>query len=406
MNHVSNINEICLGGSAQSYVFIRFAYVFFLVGLFVSVIFDPSNQIFGLKTILFYCFSVVSLFILVSRRIENSYYLLVFLMGVLMPAAFFAVGFLRGMNWDSDWAFSTVKSHFFLFSVVFFALNAVLVLRVFMFFCFSLSIAIVLMFLGVSANFAPAVDLSKWLTFGVETAKIGYRAYGDISLPMIYYKTSVLLIIGVGLLGLVKDKNRFLLMCFFSAALFLSGTRANIIASCFLILVYVMHYWVKSVQSKAVLMIVLVPLGAYALFVVMSNFLSPDEQSNIVKSIHLQSYIDTFREDPWVFLVGQGFGSGFYSIYHAGVVYETELTLLELLRRGGVGVLLLFCVMFLYPIVKARHYLFKASFLMYFLVSSTNPLLISSTGMLALAIGYTYLLVEKISESEIGGGHV
>ena len=310
------------------------------------------------------------------------------------------------MDWDAVWAFSTVKSHFFFCSLIFFALNSVVVVRVYLFFCLFLSIAIVVLFFGVSVNFLPALDLSNWLTFSVETAKIGFRTYGDFLLPMIYYKTSVLLIIGVGLLGLVEDKKRFLIMCLFSAALFLSGTRANILASFFLMLVYFLCYWVKSVRGRGLLMLILVPLGAYTFFMMMSQFLRPDELSNTVKSFHLQSYMGTFREDPWVFLVGQGLGSGFYSVYYEGVVYETELTLLELLRRGGVSAVLTFCVIFLYPVFKARRYLFKASFLMYFLVSSTNPLLISSTGMLALAMGYIYLLVEKCSNPEMGGGHV
>lgn len=395
-----------LEGNEWGYNLIKFVYMSFSVGLLISVFFDPSNQIFGLKTILFYCFAVVSVFVLLSSAIDKRFLLFVFVIGVFLPVTLAAVGFYRSINWDSVWAFNIVKSHFFIFSLVFFAPIASFVFRVFLLFCFFLSLAIVALFLGVSLNYPPAVGLSSWLTFGVENAKIGTRVYGDLLLPMIYYKTSVLLIIGLGALGLVRSNSRCLMVCFFSIALFLSGTRANILASFFLLMVYFFQYWVTSKQVKKFLMLIFIPAGAYALLIIMSHFLDPDEISITVKSFHLQSYLLAFREDPWALLVGQGYGSGFYSIYHEGIVYETELTLLELLRRGGIGSFLTVVAVFLYPVFQAKDYLFKASFLAYFLVSSTNPLLISSTGMLALSMGYIYLLIEKAGGSNMGGRHV
>ena len=120
------------------------------------------------------------------------------------------------------------------------------------------------------------------------------------------------------------------------------------------------------------------------------------EISNQVKAAHLQSYMELFETHPIYLLLGQGPGTAFYSEGFHAMTYTTEWTYMELLRCYGAFSLLIFAVM-IYPITqlyKLRHDKRVAAmifaYIFYLLIAGTNPLLISSTGMLVLLTIYSY----------------
>lgn len=121
------------------------------------------------------------------------------------------------------------------------------------------------------------------------------------------------------------------------------------------------------------------------------------EASNVVKFGHLTSYWQLFDEHPIYFLFGQGPGTAFYSEGFNQVVYKTEWSYLELLRCFGIFSLGIVFVFFK-PLVtfwKQRNlddftYCMFWSYLSYLAIAGTNPLIMSSTGMITLLMAYSY----------------
>ena len=78
------------------------------------------------------------------------------------------------------------------------------------------------------------------------------------------------------------------------------------------------------------------------------------------------------------------------------MTYTTEWTYMELLRNYGIFSLLIFAVM-VYPLTQLyklrrdrRVAAMMFAYIFYLLIAGTNPLLISSTGMLVLLTIYSY----------------
>lgn len=104
-----------------------------------------------------------------------------------------------------------------------------------------------------------------------------------------------------------------------------------------------------------------------------------------------------FEHYPEYYIFGQGVGSWIYSIGFKESVTQTEWTYIELLRTCGLYSLLTFALLF-YPIKKMKDILQKnvtlgvlLAYVMFILIAGTNPLLISSTGMVVLLMVYSYL---------------
>lgn len=120
------------------------------------------------------------------------------------------------------------------------------------------------------------------------------------------------------------------------------------------------------------------------------------EVSNQIKTAHLRSYMELFETHPLYLLLGQGPGTAFYSEGFHSMTYTTEWTYMELLRNYGIFSLLIFAVM-VYPFTQLyklrrdrRVAAMMFAYIFYLLIAGTNPLLISSTGMLVLLTIYSY----------------
>ena len=97
-------------------------------------------------------------------------------------------------------------------------------------------------------------------------------------------------------------------------------------------------------------------------------------------------------------LLGQGPATEFYSIGFRKMTLKTEWTYLELLRNYG-----MLCLPILYVILRPLFELIKLSFkydsaltiaaayIIYLVIAGTNPLLLSSTGMLVILSAYSFL---------------
>jgi hypothetical protein len=218
-----------------------------------------------------------------------------------------------------------------------------------------------------------------------------------LGLGSFYYKTSAVLVISLGyslqrvLWGDSRKWVHCFLVLFYAAAIVASGARANLLGAVlvfgFLIFRKIDEkFGRKSAFLFGTLLLALV-VGAAA-----KQFLNPQEASNQVKLQHYRSYLAEFSENPHVLIWGQGLGTSFYTSGFDRYTAVTELSYLDLLRQFGIPLTLLLGGLLTLPMIWAvkkgatrylNPYLVPA-YLGYLFIAGTNPLLVSSTGLLVV----------------------
>ena len=123
----------------------------------------------------------------------------------------------------------------------------------------------------------------------------------------------------------------------------------------------------------------------------------PGEASNAIKYAHLTSYSILFESHPEYVLFGQGPGSIFYSAGFGRWTTLTEWTYIELIRNYGLFSLV-FMTVVLIPVYKllkqhrnAQAFGIFGAYMGFLFIAGTNPLLVSSTGMIVILSAYSYV---------------
>lgn len=177
-----------------------------------------------------------------------------------------------------------------------------------------------------------------------------------------------------------------------------SGTRMTILFPFLVMGVILFHFYHRKRYYNYVLYPLLVLAGLLFVFLVIKLMADTSEPSNIVKYAHLTSYKKLFDECPSYLLWGQGPGTRFYSEGFHRMSLQTEWTYVELVRYMGVFALLVLAL-FLWPICQLWKYsrqdelcwVLGSAYVVYLIIAGTNPLLLSSTGMFALLLIYSFL---------------
>lgn len=180
-----------------------------------------------------------------------------------------------------------------------------------------------------------------------------------------------------------------------------SGTRSTMLLPLTIIgLAFFQSVWSSRYLKLFMLPLLLIASFAF-LFLVYKLASEKGEISNYVKYGHLTSYMRQFEHFPEYYIWGQGVGSWIYSIGFKESVTQTEWTYIELLRTCGLFSLLTFALL-LYPIKKMKDMLqsdvtkgILLAYVMFILIAGTNPLLISSTGMVVLLMAFSYIAKAK-----------
>ena len=267
--------------------------------------------------------------------------------------------------------------------------NIVFILRAF---------GVLVIFAFIFFKLAIASDVLMFISDN-DVARFGYRTCGEFRVPFIYFFASPML-----LTLLAYDVNRLLekrtiwhvfILIIPIAGLILSGTRANIILACggvFIVCLWQVRY---SVMARRLLWFG----GLFFLFCVLvlgqeliTGMVDPLEHGNSAKIAYLSTYLKIFSE-PLNLLVGQGFNAHAWSDDFAGIRFgtasKTELTYLELLRVFGLPVssffffILCWLITSLYKLPSQYQWLGPA-IILNLLVSTLNPYLFSTNGMLLL----------------------
>lgn len=380
-----------------------------LILFFIDIFVDPPNNIFHIKYLLF-----VSIFGLWLCKIYmNGLYVnkpLVFItifISILLPVYGLSIGIINSvLNSNELNAILYFNSFFFfLLAIVAFDLRLDLT-KIFVYTSLSLVLLTLITYLILIFDTNQYLNLYRYLVINKKVAIFTLRIFGGIPVMQLFYKAVPVLVISLSyfLFKLFKQNSHYKFLDItislgIGITLILSGTRANIIAVILVTISYL--YWFLYNKSKRGFLffnIILIICLIIAIPYIFNIFFDPNETSNSVKLGHTQSYMEIFNKYPFQFLFGEGFGSEFFSKGVNNYVQVTELTYLEIIRVFGIFVSLIFFVILLLPVIieiirKDFDYLF-IGYVVYLFVSGTNPLLLSSTGMIVLVLVYSSLFIK------------
>ena len=374
---------------------------FFFGLLLLVTILDPGNDIFKLKEVFFVLTVLIGLvncarFISLNVLVGSIFFSLVF------PILWTFLGYLFNYNFSPEYAVMYLKSIAF-----FLLINVSLDERIDFSKQFAIStmvlipITIFIFFIVDEFQVADVFFLKFEKTF-----LISKRAFGGFVFnPVVFYKTSPLLIFG---LSYVCQKNRFkysiinfmaIIACI--VTMIISGTRANMAGS-FIIVIY--FFYRNYVSISKIRKSVFWSFFAVISFLFLVPFLSQyvfdvNEQSNETKLSIINDYFSLWSNNFLSIFFGQGLGGGFDTV-DRGISYLAEPTYFEIIRMFGLigGIIFFFFLimpLFLFLNSKSsslfeRNYYMLVAYIIYILIEfPSNPLLLSSTGMVVMVVIYS-----------------
>ncbi len=385
--------------------------------LWIAAVFDPIGKVFGARYFALGSIYFLLLIMCIMRPdsfVANRFYWIIFsFFCLIIPGYGLIVGFFRGglVSEFRDTSYIAagvlfgcsivyLKNDFLKIGVA--ALIASLRL---------LSLVIIYTLIIYLCDFS-----TDYIYFFVENeaAFLGSREYGGIIFYYFYFIASPMLIFLV-----VYESWRFLdkpslygflLLYLAVVALFLSGTRVNMLLAIFTIpLVFL---W-KRFSTFTLFLLPLILLFIVLLFKIfpvdfIGAMFSSDEYSNKTKINLLNGYASIFA-NPLNLIFGQGFNAHVWSFEFSKMVGDAskvELTYIEMFRVFGVLIGTLFLIM-LYIIIRGlgrvsySYQWLAPAFFLYLLMSTLNPYIFSTNGMLPIGL-LAVVLGKHILYSRVG----
>lgn len=366
---------------------------------------DPTNTILHKKDI---AFILIVLFSIVAYKpkMDNLPYIIMCVCGITIP---WILSLMRMIPNDDEEVLAAFKS----ISPIILLLwvdryDIIKIARIPVVLC---CILCLILYIIVSSDAAYEAGFWLFMKQYDYPINISRRSFLGIEILAFYLKSCVsfLMVFAYYMLTVMKKKNfkisTILALSIIIAYFLVSGTRSTMLVPFFLFIVIAARIYKNTQYYKYLIYPIIALLAISFLVVLVSMATETGEYSNEIKYGHIGSYIELFEENPMYLLLGQGPGTGFYSEGFGKFVYRTEWSYLDLLRCYGVLSLLIIYV-FAKPLItfwKKRNdddmiYCVFWSYLAYMLIAGTNPLLLSSTGMITLLMVYSY-------ESKISSVH-
>ncbi|MEL4240189.1 hypothetical protein [Shewanella xiamenensis] len=366
--------------------------------LVVTMLLDPTNTVLGIKLPLF------CLFLILSVRCFN--YSIIKTLPIFLYYTAIIAGatslFLQSTSYDP------------IFLANYFTTGGVLLILpllneayfkyltdAFLFGCFLISLFTIGLFVFFKVNGVSLIyDFDFKNTFIVTP-----RSYIGIPFLMVYHKSVCALLVAVGIIfnRMMNDKVNFVsisLIIIFVFALFISATRANMLAALSLIVAFLFFLFNKN--RHYVLSVIISTLGVFFIFsalIIALNFATDD--SNSIKYGHMVSIYEYLSDNLIYLFFGMGTGSLYYSSGFGAVVPITEVTYFEFIRSFGILISPLLFLMFFFPLFysvlkkMSDQKMFFTSYFVFLVVGGTNPLLIGNLGFLILILSYSVLVLKK-----------
>lgn len=375
-----------------------------LLTFFTSVfcfilIVDPPNVIFRIKDLVYV--AIVLLCMSIYNAVPAKR-VCVFLSVYALLAATLVRGVHAGYEYDYDYAMMIFKSFAPLLLLLWIDKIELLGKITFP----SICISVVCILITCTMFWFEDIELIiyDFLSDNNNFIMMSRREFLGMSFTGVFYRSLPLVIIPCSVYSYkywfekqCKKKNLAISLILF-AALFFSGTRASML-SALLIFAGTAITKLYRVKGGMIILYLLLVFGTMFFGMLLFSLLAEtDEGSNEIKYGHLKSYMELFSENLDVLFWGQGAGGMFYTKGFGEVTVQTEWSFIELIRYFGIFGAIYIVLIYLYPIIviwKKRFLLQYAfpiisGYILYLLIAGTNPLLINSTGMLALLVVYSY----------------
>jgi hypothetical protein len=377
----------------------------FIVFLF-SCIFDPADKLFGLKVPLFILCWII--FFLSKKSIKISFpsdlinIILIFISIPILSISYYLI--FNGT--EPFGGFSLFKSFLFI-SLLLILFNKKIDLIPYLSRILSLlSFSIILVYLIILIN---PISFGSIYEFGLNYGifHIGQRVYSDnLKLWSIFFVTSPMIIIAIAYYFDLAYKSRnfknYLLLAINIFAMFIAGTRNNMLMSILLPLILFIIY---SKNKKLVSLMVFSSFLAGTIFLadIIGDLLSSEEESNQTKLSLLKDYDEIFS-DPKVLFFGEGLGAYRKWKSNGRFYFTSELTYFEIFRYFGVFFGLIVVYFMFYPVLYAYKNRINfnqknilIAYFLYLIMSFSNPLFFSSLGMLIFSIILANIFIYKSS---------
>lgn len=360
-----------------------------------SIVVDPNNTILHIKDLSFVLFCITSFpYLNFKKALIFIYFLLIYFVSFCFQELFFSE------QVDYSFAFSTLKTFFFLWLLFFGSKNSrYLFFNYFYYSVLLLSFIISVLFLCCKyyLPFENALFLLATKGFLKSTVYMCRRTFFGIEVFQLFYRTSPLGIFTLSF-SLCKyyetRKNKYLLhSIFFSLFLLASGTRANVFSLLLIFFLYIMIY--AFYHNKKIIFILLsIFVIIFFLFATYKLLAEHEEESLTIKTLHMKSYLALFFQNPMKYLlIGEGPGSLFYTLGTNSLQPLTELTYLDLIRNygliqtGGIILIHLYSVFLVKTKIKGSiGATLSFGYVAFLFICGTNPFLLSSTGLIVLVL--------------------
>jgi hypothetical protein len=364
--------------------------IVFLTHLFVlSFLLDPNNILFHMKLpsfllFLLWCFYKKVNFYRNGIILFSTVYLLLLLSTLNM--------LLNNYEYEIDSTMSFYTSQIVLFTLMFVSDKTVNLVNP----CILAAkiISITTIFLTIIIKTYPGVALifaDSKLFMIMQRPILGHTFFS------VFHLSSPIIVLSLGYefaVFLSNKLKKYFINCFlYSTALYLSGTRANILSGFLVIMIIYLYYvlFLKKNMLKFVFIFVLICfLGSLMVFLLLTDETSG---SSAIKYGHLVSISKLLKGNLNIFLFGNGPGSLYYSEGFHGVTYISELSYYELIRNYGLFSAIIICSIFFSPLLffmqkKILSFSIFISYLAYLFIAGTNPLLMVPQGYVVLIFAY------------------
>lgn len=265
------------------------------------------------------------------------------------------------------------------------------------------SILITVLYIAVCSSGAIEYFVWQYVKAHGEMIMMTHRSFFGIPIFGMYYKSIIcfIFVLYVYYFKLLNEKKHklwsFFVVLTLTFSFLVSGTRATMLLP-FIMLGLVLYPTISKLRKvKYFFYPVLALFGFSVLLVIILLATEPGEASNAIKYAHLTSYSLLFESHPEYLFIGQGPGSIFYSAGFGRWTTLTEWTYIELIRNYGLFSLLFVTVILIpaYKLLK-RHRNEQAfgilgAYMGFLFIAGTNPLLVSSTGMIVILAVYSYV---------------
>jgi hypothetical protein len=382
-----------------------------LISLFFVVVFDPSDNLTGLKKYIFLALLSWWLLLRIGTKapppILPTTILIFLFFGVIFPLFSILSYYLQSGNTSEYEGFTTLIGFLSLALLILISSMRVPTLGLFL---KVLTIqALVTFGLYIYLSFNPSlVDLITVFGYDQGFLWINVKDYGSLQFLQIFFKTAPFMVLPVAYYSsqyFNTSRNgkgaSLILSIICSFALLISGTRANMAFTLLIPGYFAIRSMSRARLSNRILMIfaicMLIGLLVFNIDILMA-MLDPNEESNAVKLGYRDDYIKIFSE-PWVLFFGQGIGVVHYFESLGMYLRLTEVTLMELIRNFGIFIALAYLGFWIAPLILLGHSRFRdyhwlrVAYTSYLLISMSNYFILSSTGMVLLSVIYSVCLM-------------